>query len=151
ATDLGWHHDQHWRWTGPYVGPIGQGRSCGVHPAVRVYDSPEMIDWLCRDRTGTIPDGAMLIQEMHPIDPSLTITLDTNRFMQTQADVSPTAWTVMIKNSTAAQDRWYWANYTAAPQPPLAAYEVGNAPILDRSAITSRAFSAHAPIPTAPN
>jgi hypothetical protein len=43
-TVLGWKHDLSWRLTGPYVGTIGNGLSLGVHPAVRVYYSPEMID-----------------------------------------------------------------------------------------------------------
>jgi hypothetical protein len=150
-TVLGWTHDLNWRLTGPYVGTIGSGLSFGVHPAVRVYYSPEMIDWLCSDRTTTIPDGATIIKEMHPIDASLGITLDANNCMSIQADVSPSSWTVMIKNSTAAQDGWYWANYAAAPQPPVAAYEVGNPPILDRSAITSTDFYGGSPNPAEPN
>ena len=123
ATILKWTRDQSWRLTGPYVGtfPIdGSGASYGVHPAVRIYYSPEMIDWLCSDRTGTIPDGAMIIKEMHPINASLNITVDANRCMDIQADVEPTSWTVMIKASRASQDGWYWANYAAAPQPPAA-------------------------------
>jgi hypothetical protein len=57
----------------------------------------------------------------------------------------------MIQNSTASQDGWYWANYTAAPQPPVAAYEIGNPPIFDRSAITSTDFYGNSPNPTEPN
>ncbi len=151
ATVLGWKHDLNWRLTGPYVGTIGSGLSLGVHPAVRVYYSPEMIDWLCSDRTTTIPDGATIIKEMHAIDTSLGITLDANNCMQIQADVSPSSWTAMIKNSTASQDGWYWANYTAAPQSPVAVYEIGNPPIFDRSAITSTDFYGNSPTPTEPN
>ena len=44
---LNWAHDKEWRLTGPYVGPIGQGESYGVHPAVRVYYSPEVVAWMC--------------------------------------------------------------------------------------------------------
>jgi hypothetical protein len=150
-TVLGWKHDLNWRLTGPYVGAIGSGLSLGVHPAVRVYYSPEMIDWLCSDRTAAIPDGAAIIKEMHAIDASLGIALDANGCMQIQADVSPSSWAVMIKNSTASQDGWYWANYAAAPQPPVAASEVGNPPILDRSAITSTDFYGGSPHPTEPN
>jgi hypothetical protein len=91
ATVLGWQHDLNWRLTGPYVGTIGNGLSYGVHPAVRVYYSPVAIDWLCSDRAGAIPDGAMIIKEMHPIDAALNITLDANQCMQIQADVSPTS------------------------------------------------------------
>jgi len=152
ATVLGWQHDQTWRLTGPYIGPIGSGRSFGVHPAVRIYYSPEMIDWLCSDRAGMIPDGAMLIKEMHPIDASLNITLDMNQCMDIQADVSPTSWTIMIKASPASWDGWYWGNYTAALQPPVAASQKGNPPIFDRSAITSRDFYAGSRLPpTEPN
>jgi hypothetical protein len=117
ATDLGWTHDLSWRLTGPYVGTIGSGLSFGVHPAVHVYYSPEMIDWLCRDRTGTIPDGAIIIKELHGIDASLDITLDASSCMQIQADVTPTSWTVLIKSSKASQDRRYWANYTGGARP----------------------------------
>jgi hypothetical protein len=151
ATVLGWQHDLNWRLTGPYVGTIGNGLSYGVHPAVRVYYSLAAIDWLCSDRASAIPDGAMIIKEMHPIDAALNITLDANQCMQIQADVSPTSWTVIIKASHASQDGWYWANYTAAPQPPVAAYEIGNPPIFDRSAITSRDFYGDSPHPTEPN
>jgi hypothetical protein len=140
ATELGWISDQTWRMTGPYVGEIGKGQSYGVHPAVRIYYSPEMVDWLCGDRAGAIPDGAMLIKEMHPIDSTLDITLDADQCMQINADVLPTSWTIMIKASKASQDGWYWANYTATPSPPLTEQQKGNPPIFDRSAITTFDF-----------
>jgi hypothetical protein len=140
ATELGWIPDQTWRLTGPYVGVIGEGQTYGVHPAVRIYYSPEMIDWLCGDRAGTIPDGAMLIKEMHPIDSTLDITLDADQCMQINADVLPTSWTIMIKASQASQDGWYWGNYTATPTPPVTEQQKGNPPIFDRSAITTFDF-----------
>jgi len=43
---LDWLHDVNWRLTGPYAGPIGSGFSFSTHPAVRIYYSPEVIDWL---------------------------------------------------------------------------------------------------------
>jgi hypothetical protein len=144
-------HDLNWRLTGPYVGTIGNGLSYGVHPAVRVYYSPELIDWLCRDRTDSIPDGATIIKEMHAIDTSLNITTDANSCMQIQANVTPTSWAVLIKNRKASRDGWYWANYTAAPQPPVTASEIGNPPIFDRSAITSRDFYGDSRPPRKPN
>ena len=61
ATDLGWQHDQTWRLTGPYIGPIGSGQSFGVHPAVRIYYSPEMIDWLCSDRADWVSGLSMVV------------------------------------------------------------------------------------------
>jgi len=99
-----------------------------------------MIDWLCGNRAGTIPDGAMLIKEMHPIDSTLNISLNADECMQVNADVLPTSWTVMIKASKAAQDGWYWANYTATPTPPVTEQQKGNPPIFDPSAITTFDF-----------
>ena len=58
---LGWKHDVNWRFTGPYLGTIGSGKNFGVHPAVRIYYSPEIVDWLCSGRTGAIPDGAVIV------------------------------------------------------------------------------------------
>jgi hypothetical protein len=151
ATTLRWKHDLNWRLTGPYVGAIGSGLSFGVHPAVRIYYSPEMIDWLCSDRSSTIPDGAMIVKEMHPIDVDLDVAVDASSCMQIQANVSPTSWAVMIKASHAAKDGWYWGSYSAEPQPPLAAWEVGNPPIFDPSAITGRDFYVAAGPPKKPN
>src|SRR5262249_18988511 len=121
------------------------------HPAVRIYYSPEMIDWLCGGRQGEIPNGAMIIKEMHAIDPTLEIALDDEGCMEIRADVVPTSWAVMVKADTASFDGWYWANYGAAPQPPVAAFEIGNPPIIDLSAVTSDNFFGASPIPTAPN
>src|SRR5690606_6316948 len=68
-----WVHDLTWRLTGPYVGEIPDGNSYGVHPAVRIYYSPEVMEWLCGGRKGRIGDNAMLVKEMHNIDASLGI------------------------------------------------------------------------------
>src|SRR5579862_699194 len=73
---LGWKHDVNWRFTGPYLGTIGSGKNFGVHPAVRIYYSPEIVDWLCSGRTGAIPDGAVIVKEMHSIEPCLDVVLD---------------------------------------------------------------------------
>src|SRR5262245_58877619 len=59
---LGWKRDKGIRDTGPYL----NGTYYGTHPAVRVYYSPEVIDWLVNDRQGKIPDGALIIKEMYP-------------------------------------------------------------------------------------
>src|SRR5262245_31070131 len=109
ATTLQWQRDFTWRLTGPYVGPIGGGQSFGVHPAVRIYYSPEMIDWLCDGRQGTIPNGAMIIKEMHPITPGLDIGIEADGCMELRADVEPTSWTVMVRADQASFDGWYWA------------------------------------------
>jgi len=147
-VDLGWKHDRNWRFTGPYVGTIGAGDSLGTHPAVRVYYSPEIIDWLCGGRTGQIADGAMIVKEMHAIEPCLDVALDADGCMVIRAAPEPASWTVMIKASAGSQDGWYWGGISQPPaDPPVFAWQVGNPPILDRSAITSDDFFSGASVP----
>jgi hypothetical protein len=144
ADVLGWVHDQNWRLTGPYVGPLGAGASFGTHPAVRAWYSPEIVTWLCNDREGDIPDGAMIIKEMHAIDADI-VTILPNQCMEIRTDPAPTGWTVIIKSSDESRDGWYWGYYdgteNARPdgQPPQT-NRLGNPPIFDRSGITSPDF-----------
>jgi hypothetical protein len=60
--ELDWAYDKRVRDTGPYI----DGVSYGTHPAVRIYYSPEVYDWLKNGRVGDLPDGAMIIKEMFP-------------------------------------------------------------------------------------
>ncbi len=149
-TELNWAHDMNWRMTGPYVGAIGHGEFYGVHStAVRIYYSPEVIGWLCADRQGTIPDGAMIIKEQHPINESLGITVDYQGCMEIKGNVAPTHWTVFIKNNEASRDGWYQGSFTQDPTPPVAQWEIGNPPIVDASAVTTDAFFAETMNPPA--
>lgn len=131
---LGWLHDNNWRMTGPYVGEPGAGLSYGVHPAVKIYYSPEIVDWLCSGRKqGDIPDGAMIIKHMHEIDEKLQLELDHEGCMEITApdktvSESAASWTIMVKDKTASQDGWYW------PNPFTGSAKYGNPPIVDRSA-----------------
>lgn len=151
VNELGWPGDLNWRLTGPYVGPIGSGQAYGVHPAVRLFYSPEVVEWLCGGRESEIPDGAVIVKEMHSINQSLDITLDSEGCMVIQADVEPSFWTIMVKQKDASPDGWYWANYTTLPEPPLAAWEIGNPPIIDRSGFTSDEFLGGQIVPDEPN
>ena len=58
---LGWSEDKGLRDTGPFI----RNFSFGVHPTVKIYYSPEIMNWLVADRAGTIPDGAMIIKEQY--------------------------------------------------------------------------------------
>ncbi len=40
------------------------GNNYGPHFPLRVYYSPEVVDWLCNGRQGEIPDGAMMVKAM---------------------------------------------------------------------------------------
>ncbi|MBV9926924.1 MAG: cytochrome P460 family protein [Acidobacteria bacterium] len=95
-TKLGWAEDKGVRDTGPYV----KGSYYGVHPAVKIYYSPEVFRWLKGGRKGSIPDGAVIVKEQYPAPAS------RYRF-----DAPPTVadWTVMIKDKQGSADGWYWA------------------------------------------
>lgn len=127
-TYKSWAHDKEWRLTGPYVGKIGDGKSYGVHPGVRIYYSPEVVEWMCIDRTKEIPAGAMIVKEMHDIDATLNVKIDNNSCMSVPDSdkLKPESWTVMVR-SRQSHDGWYWANPTPSG---------GNPPILDKSAFT---------------
>lgn len=144
-TKLHWFSDKTWRVTGPYVGPIGSGKSYGVHPAVRIYYSPKMMDWLCQGRKGDIPTNAMIVKEMHPIDASLDIPANGSCMIvrTPPSQIKPTSWTVMIRANAKAYDGWYWAN---PANPKNADFIPGNPPILDESGVTRADFFGKPPI-----
>ena len=102
---LGWCVDKYVRDTGPYV----HGVYYGTHPAVRIYYSPGVVDWLRHGRTGAPPDGAVIIKEQYP--PPAVIYDGRN-----DDALKPTDWTVMIRRAAASRDGWFWAEvYTAPP------------------------------------
>ena len=144
ATELDWNRDLNWRMTGPYLGKIGFGEFFGVHSsAVRIYYSPEVVEWLCGGRQGGIPDGAMIIKEQHPINESLGVITDEQGCMEISLNVNPSIWTTYIKNKGASFDGWYQGNVRAeSTQNPEPLWQIGNPPILDASAITSPDFFA---------
>jgi mono/diheme cytochrome c family protein len=133
-----WPHDQEWRLTGPYVGDIGSGDSFGVHPGVRIYYSPQVVKWMCTDRSKEIGEGALIIKEMHDIDSKLGVKIDKNNCMSVpdSEDLQPTSWTVMVK-SKQSHDGWYWANPTPSG---------GNPPIVDKSAFMQKSDVPKSPV-----
>ncbi len=132
---LGWIADREWRLTGPYVGDFPNGKSYGVHPAVRVWYSPEVVDWLCKGRKTALPTGAMIVKEMRAIDPA-ALDIDVNAqclvIRAPTKTLEPGSWTVMVRQDQATHDGWYWANPTASGD--------GNPPILTSSAVTDPNF-----------
>ena len=94
---LKWCEDKSLRDTGPFV----NGVSYGVHPTVKIYYSPSVINWLVRnDRARAIPDGAMIVKEQY--------SPPAARY-QLQPPKGINGWTIMIKDSKGSQDGWYWA------------------------------------------
>ncbi|MDB5028613.1 MAG: cytochrome c family protein, partial [Candidatus Eremiobacteraeota bacterium] len=102
---LGWCVDKYVRDTGPYV----HGQYYGTHPAVRIYYSPEAMDWLRGGRHGAPADGAVIIKEQYPPPAA--------RYGGAKDDaLKPTDWTVMIRRASASRDGWFWAEvYTTPP------------------------------------
>lgn len=97
----GWRVDKGVRDTGPYV----DGKYYGTHPAVRVYYSPEIIEWLRGGRRDVIPDGAMIIKEQ--FEPPAARYADLN---DEQLFKALSSWTVMVKDSAGSHDGWFWSN-----------------------------------------
>jgi cytochrome P460 len=94
---LKWCEDKKLRDTGPFV----NGVSYGVHPTVKIYYSPKVIDWLLqKDPKQLIPDGAMIVKEQY--------SPPAARY-QLQPPEKINGWTIMIKDSKGSQDGWYWA------------------------------------------
>lgn len=92
---LNWCEDKRLRDTGPFV----NGVSYGVHPTVKIYYSPYVINWLLK-KTQVIPDGAMIVKEQY--------SPPAARY-QLQPPSGVNGWTIMIKDSKGSQDGWYWA------------------------------------------
>ena len=140
--DLGWAADLGWRLTGPIVGAFSDGQSYGVHPAVRIWYSPEITDWLCDGRPDRpLPNGAMIVKEMHPIEPDqLGIDPQAECMVITAPPetIEPTSWTVMVRAASSSFDGWYWANPTGKGD--------GNPPILTASAVTDSDFFGKDPV-----
>ena len=99
---LGWCVDKGVRDTGPYV----YAEYLGTHPAVWVYYSPAIMKWLVNGRIDNIPDGAMIVKEMYFPGPAA-------RYEGKQ--LTPKSWTVMIKDSKASRDGWFWGGLESPP------------------------------------
>jgi len=98
---LKWAVDKRVRDTGPY----SKGVYYGTHPAVRVYYSPKVMQWLTTGRQGDIPDGGMIIKEQyHP---------PASRYAQLGDDKLPPVddWTIMIRDSKGSKDGWFWGEF----------------------------------------
>lgn len=94
---LKWCEDKKLRDTGPFV----NGVSYGVHPTVKIYYSPAVINWLLKRNSGqAIPDGAMIVKEQY--------TAPAARY-QLGPPKGINGWTIMIKDSKGSADGWYWA------------------------------------------
>ena len=103
-----WVADREVRDTGPFVGGIYYG----THPAVKVFYSPEMWDWVKkRNRRGDAPDGAFIVKE---------------QFTPPASEDSPlTGWSIMVRDAKGSWDGWYWSGHSVDPKydPQMASFD----------------------------
>lgn len=108
--NLHWCEDKWVRDTGPFMNAKG----AVVHPPVRVFYSPEVSTWLANDRKDKIPDGAVIIKEQFGPPPAA-------RYANIPPDKLGCSndWTIMIKNSAASSDGWFWAEVWNSEEYPM--------------------------------
>ena len=108
-TKLGWISDAHWRLSGPSVVPANSMpfdffHNYGPHFPLKIYYSPEVVDWLCSGRKGEIPDGAMILKAINVFNNlNISVRKDDN-CMDISDPVQPNLWTPMIKSSQSSYD-----------------------------------------------
>lgn len=106
--ELGWCRDKWVRDTGPLMNNV----DAIVHPPVHIYYSPEVSQWLLNGRNGPIPDGAVIIKEQFAPSPA-------ERYRNIPVDKLGCSndWTIMIRNSKASRDGWFWAELWNSADP----------------------------------
>lgn len=88
------------------TGPFIKGVYYGTHPAVRIYYSPEMMEWIVAgDREKPPADGAIIIKEMFEPPAARYEGMD-----DAQVTEKLRSWTVMVRDGSASRDGWYWSN-----------------------------------------
>jgi hypothetical protein len=140
-ASLGWIHDLNWRLSGPSIVQNGSySNNYGPHFPLRVYYSPEVVEWLCNGRQGEIPDGAMIMKAMSIAFASLDIRTADDGCMDIVEDpsepIQPQLWAPMLKSSRASHDGWLWM----LQQPDVGLPPQFPPPLLDVSAFTGGTF-----------
>lgn len=110
--NLNWAVDKGVRDTGPFI----ENQYYGTHPAVRIYYSPEVMDWLRGDREGNVADGGVIVKEMFEPPAVLYEELKNDpRYRQDSTAYEEllgqlvTGWVALVKDSRASKDGWFWA------------------------------------------
>lgn len=132
--ELEWKQDKGVRDTGPFIG----GKSYGTHGAVRIFYSPEMMEWLAGGRKGPIKDGAMIIKESYTSPAAIYQELATDSYSDRDTNSDSHAayedmlekviggWVVMVKDSKQSADGWFWGSVElAAPVLPSSSSDCG--------------------------
>jgi hypothetical protein len=156
-TKLGWVYDMNWRFSGPSVVPPtpaptarpDYGHNYGPHFPLRVYYSPEVVNWLCNGRQGVLPNGAMMVKTMNISFDTLHIEVASDGCMKIIDDgpkpIEPSLWAPMLKSSQSSHDGWLWMLQQPdivlpPPFPPVLIPPQFPPPLLDASAFTGGDF-----------
>ncbi len=119
--EAGWAMDKTVRDTGPYIATQNPDASYsgvyrGTHQPVLIWYSPEMMKWLRANRPASgpmpkppaaVPDGAIIVKEMYNSVPASACRVpDLLKLKPVEQGAA-----VMIRDSTAAKDGWFWGWY----------------------------------------
>jgi hypothetical protein len=111
----GWKPDKRIRDTGPYVATYRDGKWSaayyGTHPAVLVWYSREMLEWLKRNRqkedappaSEPVPDGAIMIKEMFEPPASTCADVTDWKYLKPTRGIA-----LMVRDRAASYDGWFW-------------------------------------------
>jgi len=119
----GWKPDKRMRDTGPYVATLRDGkwsaRYYGTHPAVFVWYSRDMFQWLKKNRRSEhpraagepVPDGAMMVKEMFVPPASACAEVTDWKHLRPTKGIA-----LMVRDRAASYDGWFWGwfNWTRA-------------------------------------
>ena len=117
----GWKMDKTVRDAGPFFGTLDQGVWTGsdraTHMPVLIWYSPDTVAWLKKYRPEApaatpanpppMPDGAIMIKEMYNSTPAAACRVpDLLKLKPAEQGAA-----VMIRDSAAAEDGWFWGWY----------------------------------------
>jgi hypothetical protein len=121
----GWVHDKFVRQAGPRIATLANGAwqsvDHGTHAPVMIWYSPEMTDWLRKNRSADgevdhpppVPDGAIMVKEMFSEPASDCRAVDPRKLFPTSGAA------IMIRDAGAdlAPDRRFAGQRQPAPWP----------------------------------
>ena len=112
----GWVRDKSIRDTGPFTAVLDNsswaGTDHGTHAPVVIWYSPEMLDWLVRNRSTEVaqpaepvPAGAVMVKEMYQAPAADCASVDPMHLFPANGAA------VMVRDPEASFDGWFWGWY----------------------------------------
>jgi hypothetical protein len=122
---------------GPFVATLAEGVWTGsekaTHAPVLIWYSPEMADWLEKYRAPgrtapnppPVPEGAIMVKEMYNSTPASACRVpDLLKLKPAEQGAA-----VMVRDSKAAKDGWFWGWYGWPRPPPKSGWHVDFPPV----------------------